>query len=75
MVREVLCCPTNGFKAALKRKRGHIYFAYEKESQTLSTHPELMKDHKNVSHPASAKLYSLLKLAKTLQTNTETEQF
>lgn len=65
---------TIGIELRLKRKREYIYFTWDNEGGTLFTHPEIIKLHRNIYHSHSTNLYNLPKLAKTKETNTETEQ-
>lgn len=61
-ISNELCVSGSNIKLPLIRKRGHIYFEWDK--QIRYTYQELVKLHRAFSHPASDKLFSLLKLAR-----------
>lgn len=73
-VKNVLCGTTLSIGIPLKGKRGHVYLKWDKGYEILNTRLGLVKGHKNFSHPASHKLFNLLKLARPLETNSETRR-
>lgn len=58
----------------MKKKHEHVYLDWNESNEILYTRPELVKSHKNFSHRASHKLFSLLKLTRPSKTNAETRR-
>ena len=63
-VTNELVAPYLAISTPLVRKRGHIYLEWNKKDTILYTRQELLKLHRNFSHPSSDKLFNLLKLAR-----------
>ena len=57
-VRNTLCAPVLDLQIQIVRKRGHVYLEWTKKDTILFTKNELVKLHRNFSHPSSDKLYN-----------------
>lgn len=62
-VENKLYGPELDFDIPLIRKNGHVYLEWSKTERILFTKKELIKPHRNFSHPTADKLLNLLKLA------------
>ncbi len=71
-VSNFLVSPDLELFTPLVRKNGHFYL--ESRDTILFTQQELLKIHRNMSHPATDKLMNLLKLARPWETNSETKE-
>ena len=56
--------PDLNINVSLTRKLGHIYMEWKRIDKILFTKRELIKIHRNFSHPSNDKLLNLLKLAR-----------
>ena len=72
-VENKMVCPDLDINIPLVRKHGHIFIEWEEHHKVLFTKKELVKLHKNFSHPASDKLFNLLKLARPWETDDNTK--
>ena len=72
-VDNVLSFPHLDVHIPLIRRRGHIYLVWDTSEQILFTKSELVKLHRNFSHPTSEKLHALLKKARPDETDSKTK--
>ena len=63
-VENFLVCPNLDLHLPLIRKNRHIYLEWGKSHKILYTSQELLKLHRNFSHPHTEKLRNLMKIIK-----------
>ena len=68
-----LHCPQLQLQTPLVRKNGHVYLEWPKHQRVFFTIPELLRLHRGFSHPATDKLFNLLRMARPYETNQETK--
>ena len=68
-----LHCPQLQLSTPLVRKNGHVYLEWPTSKSVLFSSPELLRLHRGFSHPATDKLYNLLRTARPYETNQETK--
>ena len=73
-VENLLVCPHLDLYIPTIRKNRHIYLEWEEHDKIHYTKQELIKLHRNFSHPNTDKLLNLLKLAKPDQDHEQTKK-
>ena len=69
-----LNCPHRQLSISRIRKNGYVYLEWPKRDHIFFSSPELLRLHRGFSHPATDKLYNVLRMARPYETNPDTKQ-